>query len=68
MPIVDGRYITPNWQNNSRPPINAEELTAIGQALEGLTKRPRISVETQVVYNGGGSAGGDLLPAEEVAF
>lgn len=69
MPLIDGKYVTPNWQNGRRPPINAEELSAIGNALEGLTAQALISSNTMVVYNGGGDAGGDELePAEEVAF
>ena len=34
MPIQDGKYVTPAWQNGSPPAITAEELTAIGQSIE----------------------------------
>lgn len=34
MPIQDGKYVTPAWQNGGPPAITAEELTAIGQSLE----------------------------------
>ena len=34
MPIQDGKYVTPAWQNGGAPAITAEELTAIGQSIE----------------------------------
>ena len=34
MPIQEGKYVTPAWQNGGPPAITAEELTAIGQSLE----------------------------------
>ena len=34
MPIQDGKYVTPAWQNGFQPAITAEELTAIGQSIE----------------------------------
>lgn len=34
MPIQDGKYVTPAWQNGEAPAITAEELTAIGQSIE----------------------------------
>ena len=48
MPIIGEQYVTPNWQNNSRPPINAEELLAIGAAIEG---NPPLGAVIQVSYN-----------------
>ena len=34
MPIQEGKYVTPAWQNGGAPAITAEELTAIGQSIE----------------------------------
>lgn len=36
MPIVDNNYVAPTWNNNNPPPINAEELQAICDTLEGI--------------------------------
>lgn len=36
MPILNGRYVSPTWINNQAPPINALELQAITDTLEGL--------------------------------
>lgn len=34
MPIQDGKYVAPNWNNSSPPPINASELNALSQTAE----------------------------------
>lgn len=36
MPIVNGKYKNPGWVNNQPPRINATELNAISDTLEGL--------------------------------
>lgn len=33
MPIQDGKYVTPAWKNESAPPIDADELTDIGNSI-----------------------------------
>lgn len=33
MPIQDGKYVTPAWTNESAPPIDADELTDIGNSI-----------------------------------
>lgn len=37
MPITNGKYINPGWVNGHPPAINAPELNAISDTLEGLT-------------------------------
>lgn len=34
MPIVEGKYQNPGWQDNAAPPINADELNDISDTLE----------------------------------
>ena len=36
MPIQDGKYVNPHWNNNAPPPLNASELNAISDTLENL--------------------------------
>lgn len=36
MPIVNGKYQAPTWVNGNRPAINASELQAICDTLEGI--------------------------------
>lgn len=36
MPIVNGKYQNPGWQNDGPPAINADELNAICDTLEKL--------------------------------
>ena len=35
MPIVNGEYVAPTWNNDAAPAINAAELQAISDALAG---------------------------------
>ncbi|MFR4088446.1 MAG: hypothetical protein ACLT1A_11435 [Dysosmobacter sp.] len=34
MPIQNGKYVSPNWQNGGPPALNAAELNAICQSLQ----------------------------------
>ena len=36
MPIVDGKYVSPEWKNDAAPPIDAEELLAMCQTIQRL--------------------------------
>ena len=36
MPIQDGKYVNPHWNNNAPPPLNASELNAMSDTLENL--------------------------------
>lgn len=40
MPIVNGQYISPTWQNGGPPPIDSDELNAISETLERLDSMP----------------------------
>lgn len=46
MPIVDGNYVAPTWSDNNPPPINAEELQAICNTLEGIPNKYFTQVQT----------------------
>ena len=35
MPIQDGKYVAPIWSNNAPPAIDADELNAMSQSIEG---------------------------------
>ena len=39
MPIQDGKYVNPHWNNNAPPPLNASELNAISDTLENLDSK-----------------------------
>lgn len=45
MPIQDGKYVTPAWQNGGPPAIDAAELTAIGNSI--VTNQNNILTNTQ---------------------
>lgn len=47
MPINDGKYVVPAWQDGGPPAINAAELTAIGQSI--VTNQNGITQNTQNV-------------------
>lgn len=37
MPIQNGKYVAPTWQNNNPPGIDQNELQAISDTIEGMT-------------------------------
>lgn len=39
MPIQNGKYVNPHWNNNAPPPLNASELNAISDTLENLDSK-----------------------------
>lgn len=45
MPIQEGKYVTPAWQNGGPPAIDAAELTAIGNSI--VTNQNNILTNTQ---------------------
>lgn len=45
MPIVDGKYVTPAWQNGGPPALDAAELTDIGNSI--VTNQTNILTNTQ---------------------
>lgn len=45
MPIQEGKYVTPAWQNSRPPAIDAAELTAIGNSI--VTNQNNILTNTQ---------------------
>lgn len=38
MPIVDGKYVSPNWSNDAPPPINSAELLALCQTVANFNE------------------------------
>ena len=40
MPIQNGKYVNPGWQNGGPPAIDANELNAISDTLENLDENP----------------------------
>lgn len=52
MPLIEGKYIAPNWQNGGPPAIDADELNATCQRLEDTyTKEEILSEQTINMYN-----------------
>lgn len=49
MPMVNGNYVAPNWVNDQAPAIDAAELNAISQTVEGLLL-PKITITTEDPY------------------
>lgn len=47
MPINDGKYVVPAWQDRSPPAIDAAEMTAIGQSI--VTNQNGVAQNTQNV-------------------
>lgn len=45
MPIQEGKYVTPAWQNGGPPALDAAELTAIGNSI--VTNQNNILTNTQ---------------------
>lgn len=42
MPInANGTYVSPNWVNDNEPAIDADELNAMGKAVEGAVEYDR---------------------------
>ena len=61
MPIQNGKYVSPNWQNGGPPALNAAELNAICQSLQADDQQikdnlPRIiqSIASGVFLNSSG--------------
>ena len=49
MPIQDGKYIAPAWQNGGAPAIDADELNDICQTIQN-----DLYANIMVSYNSGG--------------
>lgn len=49
MPIQDGKYIAPAWQNEGPPAIDADELNDMCQTIQDAP-----SVNVLISYNQGG--------------
>ena len=55
MPIQNGKYVAPTWNNNAPPPVNASELQAVCDTLEtcqNTIEQIQQSVETVTVKPG----------------
>lgn len=51
MPLVEGKYVAPDWQNGGPPAIDADELNAMSQKLEDTyTKEETLSDETYSLF------------------
>lgn len=64
MPIQDGQYVAPTWNDNNPPPINAEELQAICNTLASIpnqyyTQEKTLSDTTKEEYNESNTANPD---------
>lgn len=49
MPIQDGKYVAPAWQNDGAPAIDADELNDICQTIQN-----DLYANIMVSYNSGG--------------
>ena len=49
MPLQDGQYVAPTFVNDSAPALNADEMNAMAQAVEGAVEydRPMELTEAQ---------------------
>ena len=56
MPIVNGVYVAPDWQNDQAPALDAAELSAISKTLEGLSALPQVARVESGSYVGTGGA------------
>lgn len=51
MPLVEGKYVAPDWQNGGPPAIDADELNAMSQKLEDTyTKEETIDSGVFALY------------------
>ena len=55
MPIQDGKYVAPTWNNNAPPPLNSSELQAICDTIAAIpnnyyTKNEVITAQTLQAY------------------
>lgn len=69
MPIVDDAYVSPTWRNNQPPALNATEMQAITDTVEG-NQDDIAALQVQVAAIGDGSPKGvyPTLAALQAAF
>ena len=48
MPIQNGMYVSPNWQNGGPPPLNAAELNALCQSVQADDQAVKVTLPTTV--------------------
>lgn len=57
MPIIDGAYVAPTWNNNASPAIDATELQAMSNTIEGNQgKAPQSHASPNTTYGVGNAS------------